>query len=156
MALIPWRQKESEWDSFRELEAIQNAMNRMFESSLTRWGDRDVGLLEGAWSPAIDIYDSKDSIVVKADIPGMTKDEIEVSVHGDTLVIKGEKKQEQEEKGKDYIRAERFYGAFNRVVSLPAAVDASKVNATYKNGVLELVMPKKEEAKPKQLKIDIK
>jgi len=100
MALIPWRQKESEWDSFRELEAIQNAMNRMFESSLTRWGDRDVGLLEGAWSPAIDIYDSKDSIVVKADIPGMTKDEIEVSVHGDTLVIKGEKKQEQEERGK--------------------------------------------------------
>ncbi|RJP27384.1 MAG: Hsp20/alpha crystallin family protein [Candidatus Omnitrophota bacterium] len=156
MALIPWRPRETWWDPFRDLEVIQNEMNRMFNSSLVRWGDRDVGLLEGAWSPAIDIYDSKDNIMVKADIPGMKKDEIEVSVHGDTLIIKGEKKQEKEVKEKDYVRTERFYGSFNRAISLPAAVDASKVNASYKNGVLELVLPKKEEAKPKQLKVDIK
>ncbi len=156
MALIPWRPRETWWDPFRDLEAIQNEMNKMFNSSLVRWVDRDVGLLEGAWSPAIDIYDSKDNVMVKADIPGMKKDEIEVSVHGDTLIIKGEKKQEKEVKEKDYVRTERFYGSFNRAISLPAAVDASKVNATYKNGVLELVLPKKEESKPKQLKIDIK
>ncbi|RKY32546.1 MAG: Hsp20/alpha crystallin family protein [Candidatus Omnitrophota bacterium] len=144
------------WDPYRDLEAIQNEMNRMFDSSLVKWGDRDVGLLEGAWSPAIDIYDSKDNCLVKADIPGMKKDEIEVSVHGDTLIIKGEKKQEKETKEKDFIRTERFYGAFNRAIRLPAAVDAAKVSASYKNGVLELVLPKKEESKPKQLKIDIK
>jgi len=86
----------------------------------------------------------------------MKKDEIEVSVHGDTLIIKGEKKQEKEVKEKDYVRTERFYGSFNRAIRLPAAVDAPKVNASYKNGVLELVLPKKEESKPKQLKIDIK
>ena len=156
MALIPWRPRETWWDPFRDLEAIQNEMNKMFNSSLVRWGDRDVGLLEGAWSPAIDIFDSKDNVMVKADIPGMKKDEIEVSVHGDTLIIKGEKKQEKEVKERDYVRTERFYGFFNRAMSLPAAVDASKVNATYKNGVLELVLPKKEESKSKQLKIDIK
>ncbi|MCM8796534.1 MAG: Hsp20/alpha crystallin family protein [Candidatus Omnitrophica bacterium] len=156
MALIPWRPREMWWDPFRDLEAIQNEMNRLFDSSLLRWSDRDVGLLEGAWSPAVDIYDSKGNVMVKADIPGMKKDEIEVSVNKDILIIKGEKKQEKETKEKDFVRTERFYGSFNRAIRLPAEVDASKVNATYKNGVLELVLPKKEEAKPKQLKIDIK
>lgn len=156
MALIPWRPREMWWDPFRDLEAIQNEMNKLFDSSLLRWGDRGVGLLEGAWSPAIDIYDSKDNIMVKADIPGMKKDEIHVSVHGDTLIIKGEKKQEKETKEKDFVRTERFYGSFNRAIRLPAEVDVSGVSASYKNGVLELVLPKKEESKPKQLKIDIK
>ena len=156
MAIIPWRPKEMWWDPFRDLEAIQNEMNRMFDSSLVRWGDRDTGLLEGAWSPAIDIYDSKDNVMVKADIPGMKKDEIDVSVHGDTLILKGEKKQEKETKEKDFVRTERFCGSFNRAIRLPSEVDAAKVNASYKNGVLELVLPKKEESKPKQLKIDIK
>ncbi|RKY42885.1 MAG: Hsp20/alpha crystallin family protein [Candidatus Makaraimicrobium thalassicum] len=156
MAIIPWRPKEQWWDPFRDLEAIQNEMNRMFDSSLVRWGGRDSGLLEGAWSPAIDVYDSKDNVMVKADVPGMKKDEIDVSVHGDTLIIKGEKKQEKETKEKDFVRTERFYGAFNRALRLPATIDAAKVSASYKNGVLELVLPKKEESKPKQLKIDIK
>ena len=156
MALIPWRPKESWWDPFRDLETIQNEMNKLFDSSLLRFGDRNVGLLDGAWSPAVDVYDSKDNVMVKADVPGMKKDEIDVSVHGDTLIIKGEKKQEKETKEKDFVRTERFYGSFNRALRLPATVDASKVNASYKNGVLELVLPKKEESKPKQLKIDIK
>jgi HSP20 family protein len=156
MALIPWRPREMWWDPFRDLETIQNEMNKMFDYSLIRWGDRDMGLLEGAWSPAIDIYDSKDNVMVKADIPGMKKEEINVSVHGDTLIINGEKKQEKETKEKGFVRTERFYGAFNRAIRLPAQIDASKVNATYKNGVLELVLPKKEESKPKQLKINIK
>jgi len=156
MAIIPWRPKDMWWDSFRDLEAIQNGMNKMFDSSLLRWLDRDSGLLEGAWSPAIDIYDSKDNVMVKADIPGMNKDEIGVSVHGDTLIIKGEKDQDKEIKEKDFVRTERFYGAFNRAIHLPSEVDADKVTASYKNGVLELMLPKKEESKPKQLKIDIK
>ena len=87
---------------------------------------------------------------------GMKKDEIDVSVHGDTLIIKGEKKQEKEIKESDFVRTERYYGSFNRAIRLPSEVQADKVNAAYKNGVLELVLPKKEESKPKQLKIDIK
>jgi len=156
MALIPWRPRDSWWNLFRDLEIIQNEMNRLFDSSLVGWRDRDAGLLEGAWNPAVDIYDSKDNVMVKADIPGMKKDEIDVSVHGDTLIIKGEKKKEKETKEKDFVRTERYYGSFNRAIRLPSEIQVDKVNASYKNGVLELVLPKKEESKPKQLKIDIK
>ena len=156
MALIPWRPRDLWQDPFRDLETIQNEMNKLFDSSLVGWRDRDAGLLEGVWNPAVDIYDSKDNVMVKADIPGMKKDEIDVSVHRDTLIIKGEKKREKETKESDFVRTERYYGSFNRAIRLPSEVQADKVNAAYKNGVLELVLPKKEESKPKQLKIDIK
>jgi len=156
MALIPWRPREMWWDPFRDLERIQNEINRLFDASLLDLRDRDVGLLEGVWTPAVDIYDSKDNIVVKADLPGMNKEEIDVSVHKNTLIIKGEKKREKEIKEKDFIRTERYYGSFNRVIPLSSEVQVDKVNATYKNGVLEITLPKKEEAKPKQLKIEVK
>ncbi|OQB09711.1 MAG: Spore protein SP21 [Candidatus Omnitrophica bacterium ADurb.Bin205] len=156
MALIPWRPREDWWDPFTDLERIQKEMNRMFNLSLAHEGNREIGILDGAWSPAVDIYDSKDNVMVKADIPGLTKDDIEVTVQGDTLFIKGEKKQEKEVKEKDYIRTERFYGNFQRAIRLPAEVQSDKVEATYKNGVLELVLPKSEKAKPKQIKLDIK
>jgi HSP20 family protein len=156
MALIPWRPREDWWDPFTDLEKIQMEMNRLFNSSLSREGQREAGLLDGVWSPAVDIYDSKESILVKADIPGLKKEDIEVSVQGDTLVIKGEKKQEKEIKEKGFVRAERFYGNFQRAIRLPSEVETGKVDATYKNGVLELVLPKSEKAKPKQLKLEIK
>ena len=156
MALIPWRPREDWWDPFTDLERIQKEMNRMFNLSLAHEGSREIGILDGVWSPAVDIYDSKDNILVKADIPGLSKDDIEVAVQGDTLFIKGEKKQEKEVKEKDYIRTERFYGNFQRAIRLPAEVQPDKVEATYKNGVLELVLPKSEKAKPKQIKLDIK
>lgn len=156
MALIPWRPREDWWDPFTDLEKIQTEMNRLFNMSLSRDGARDAGLLDRAWSPAVDIFDSKDNILVKADIPGLSKDDIDVTVQGDTLIIRGEKKQEKEVKEKDYARTERFYGNFQRAIRLPAEVDTGKVDAAYKNGVLELVLPKSEKAKPKQIKLDIK
>jgi len=156
MALIPWRPRDSWWDPLYDLDNIQKQMNSLFNLSLSRFPEREAGLLEGAWNPAMDIYDSKDSVLVKVDIPGMKKEDIDISVHGNTLIIKGEKRQEREVKEKNYVRTERFYGAFNRAATLPAAVDAGKVQATYKNGVLELVLPKKEDAKPKQIKVDVK
>lgn len=156
MALIPWRQRKDWWDSFTDLENIQMEMNRLFNSSLSREDRREVGLLDGVWSPAVDIYDSKDSILVRADIPGLKKEDIEVSVQADTLVIKGEKKQEKEVKEKDFVRIERFYGNFQRAIRLPSEVDTGRVDATYKNGVLELMLPKSEKAKPKQIKLEIK
>lgn len=156
MAIIPWKPKEVWWDPFSDLNRIQREMNRLFDSSLTGRGPKEDGLLESAWVPAMDVYESKDNVLVKADIPGLKKEEIEVSVHGDTLTIKGEKSRENETKAEDFVRTERYYGSFNRSVRLPSEVEAEKVEAKYSNGVLELVLPKKEQAKPKQLKIDIK
>lgn len=155
MNLIPRRQ-ETNRNPFTDLLDIQKEMNNLFNSfSLSRWGDREHGLLESSWAPAIDVHDSKDHIVVKADLPGLKKEDIDVSVQEGTLVIRGEKKEEAERKEKGLIRTERFYGSFYRAVSLPTAVDDTKVKAAYKNGVLELTLPKKEEAKPKQIKIDV-
>ncbi|MBI3616889.1 MAG: Hsp20/alpha crystallin family protein [Candidatus Omnitrophica bacterium] len=126
----------------------------MFNVTLHRPGEKGNG---GAlWAPAVDIIDEKDDIRVRADLPGMKKEDIEVSVNNDTLSIKGEKKEEKEIKEKDYVRSERYYGAFQRSFTLPAGVDPQKVNAAYKDGVLEITLPKREDAKPKQIKVDIK
>lgn len=140
---------------FSDLEKIQDEMNKLFNFSLARWPQREVSLLEKAWFPAIDLYDLKDNILVKADLPGMTKDDIDISIQDNLLVIKGEKKQKKEVKEGNLIKTERFYGTFNRTVSLPAEIDLDKVSATYKEGVLELNLPKKEESKPKQISVKV-
>jgi len=156
MALIPYKRNDWLADPFRELEGLQREMNRLFDFSLMRSPMGDATLLGGQWAPAIDVYDSKDNILVKAELPGLTKDEIEVSVHDNNLIIKGEKKKDTEVKEEDYYKTERFYGSFYRTVLLPTAVEADKVVAKYEDGVLSLILPKKEEAKPKQITIDIK
>ena len=153
MKLVPWR-KETGLDLFDDLGNFQQEMNRLFDVTLQRPFKLDNG--DKLWAPAVDIVDEKDQIKVRADLPGLKKEDIEVSVDNDVLTIKGEKKEEKETKGKDYIRSERYYGAFHRAFSLPASVDASKVNAAYKEGVLEITLPKKEGAKPKQTKVEIK
>jgi len=140
---------------FQELENLQREMNRLFDLTFPRLGEVDTTLLGGQWAPAIDIYDSKDNVVVKADLPGLNKDNIDVSIQDNVLTIKGEKKQEKEVKEEDYIRSERFYGSFHRSITLPSEIDSTKVRASFKDGVLELVLPKKEEAKPKQIKINV-
>ena len=154
MKLVPWKARETGLDLFGDLENFQQEMNRLFDVTLQRPFKLGNGDKLGA--PAVDITDEKDQIKVKADLPGMKKEDIEVNVENDVLTIKGEKKEEKEVKEKDYIRSERYYGAFHRAFSLPAGIDASKVNATYKEGVLEITLPKKEGAKPKQIKVDIK
>lgn len=155
MNLVP-RKRETNLVPFKGFFDLQREMNDLFDNfSLGRWLDRDDSLFEGAWTPAIDVHDSKDNIVVRADLPGMKKEDIEVSIQDGTLIIRGEKKEETERKEKGAVRTERFYGSFHRAVSLPTAVDDTKVKANYKNGVLELTLPKKEEAKPKQIKIDV-
>jgi HSP20 family protein len=109
--------------------------------------------MEEAWLPAVDVSETGDKITVKAEIPGMEAKDIEISMVGDTLTIKGEKKAEKEEKDENYHMVERSYGSFNRAMKIPAMVDAEKVEATYKNGVLTVVLPKKEEVKPKAIEI---
>lgn len=154
MYLIP-RKHETRRNAFSDLVDIQKEINNLFGFSLSRWGADDRDVFENAWVPAIDVYDSKEDLVVKTDLPGIKKEDIEVSINDGTLTIKGEKKEELRKKEDGVVRTERLYGAFQREILLPTAVDSNNVKAIYKDGVLELRLPKKEEAKPKQIKVDI-
>ena len=107
------------------------------------------------WAPPVDIYENGDNLVLKAELPGVNPDEVEIRVEDNTLYLKGERKFEKDVKEQNYHRVERSYGTFTRTFSLPNSIDADKVAANYKDGVLTLTMPKKEEAKPKTIKINV-
>jgi HSP20 family protein len=141
-----------QWKPFREVSRLRNEMDRLWDDYFGP-GRRALRPLEEAWMPAVDVSESGDKITVKAEIPGMEAKDIEISMVGDTLTIKGEKKVEKEEKEENYHMVERSYGSFTRAMKLPAPVDPDKVEATYKNGVLTVVLPKKEEVKPKSIEI---
>jgi HSP20 family protein len=114
-----------------------------------------MGLFEGEWAPAVDVYEDENKVVVKAELPGMTDKDIDVNILNNTLTIKGEKKKEEEKKEQSYYRLESSYGVFQRSITLPSHVAADKVKASFKNGILEIELPKKEEAKPKQIRVDV-
>ncbi|MEJ2070969.1 MAG: Hsp20/alpha crystallin family protein [Syntrophobacterales bacterium] len=141
-----------QWRPFREVSRLRNEMDRLWDEYFGA-GRRAFRLEEEAWLPAVDVSETGDKITVKAEIPGMEAKDIEISMVGDTLTIKGEKKAETEEKDENYHMVERTYGSFSRAMKLPAVVDAEKVEATYKNGVLTVVLPKMEEVKPKAIEI---
>jgi len=153
MAIERWHP----WDEFREME---RAMSEMASHPLLAWR-RPLAWWhapseEMAWTPAVEIYEKGDKFVVRAEIPAMKKEELDISVVGDTLTIKGERKAKSEAKDEDYYRCELCYGKFSRYVALPSAVQADKVEATYENGILEITVPKAEEAKPKKIEIKVK
>jgi HSP20 family protein len=153
MALVRWQPRGtmSAWTPFRELEEVRNEMSRMFG-----WPAGHVdseALSDTPWIPAVDIVQEGDHYVVKADLPGMKKDEIEITLNGDTLTVSGEKKRETETKDDSRYRSERYYGKFSRSLVLSSAVDTNKIEAAYKDGVLSVTIPKSEEARPKQIKI---
>jgi HSP20 family protein len=151
MALLPWKKKEGDFG----LMSLQQQMNRLFEDFF----GRGLGLhpfgREG-WSPVLDVAETDDAVTVKAEIPGVDPKEVDISISGDVLTIKGHKGEEKEEKGKSYHRIERSYGSFARSVLLPAAIDAEKVEAKYDKGLLEITMPKKPEARVKTIKVNVK
>ncbi len=153
MAITRWRPRY-EWSPFRALRELEDEMNRTF--GLVRWPERETGLLEAGWTPAIDVYHDDGKLVVKADLPGLSKEDIDVSVVDNRLTIKGERKKETETKEENYHRIERLYGTFERTFELPATVDAGKIEAAYKDGVLEVTLPEKPEAKPKQIAVKVK
>ncbi len=154
MALIKWERKKA-WDPFRYLAELQEDMNRLFDLSLARL-PKDVVDFSGVWVPAMDIVDEKDKIRVKVDLPGVDKDSVDVSLEDGILTVRGERKEEKETKDKFFYRKECFYGSFERSINLPQEVDVEKAEASYKDGVLEIVLPKKEEGKRKQVKINLK
>jgi HSP20 family protein len=136
------------------MNAIQNQMNRIFHEFSRGAGD-DV-TRRGAWAPPVDIYaNGKDELVIKAELPDMNKEDIDITVENNTLTLRGEKKMEPSVKDDQYRRVERVYGAFSRTFSLPPTVDTSKVSADYKNGVLTIAVKMKEEAKPKQIQVTV-
>ena len=140
-------------DPFREFAAMQDRMNRMFGNAYLR--DEDTGV-RGSWVPAVDIYETGNhDLVVRAELPGINREDIEVTVENSTLVLKGEKKFEKEVKEENYRRIERTYGTFHRSFTLPTTVDASKVTAEYKHGVLTVTLPFKEEAKPRSINVEV-
>ena len=140
-------------DPFREFAAMQDRMNRLFGNVYLR--DEDTGI-RGNWTPPGDIYESENhDLVVKAELPGMSREDIEVVVENSTLVLKGEKKFSTEVKDENYRRVERAYGTFHRSFTLPNTVDASKVSAEFKHGVLTVKLPFREEAKPRSINVEV-
>jgi HSP20 family protein len=146
MNLVPWR-------PFRELPSFRDEFDRLFEDFWGRWPHWPLLAPEREWSPALDVSETKDKMLVKVELPGVDPKDIDLSVEGDLLTIKGERKQEKEEKEEDFHRIERFYGAFSRTLRLPASAEYDKVSASYKDGILKLTIPKKEEAKAKKIQI---
>lgn len=157
MALIPWRERGS-MDPFRDMERLRSQMNNLFNTSLSRWLDPSEGedLSKNIWGPALEVKEKKNDLIVKAEIPGMDKEDIEVTLEDGVLTLKGEKKREEKKEEEGRTTSEFYYGTFMRSISLPADVDEEKINASYKNGVLRITLPKKESSKPRQLRIDVK
>ena len=140
-------------DPFREFAAMQDRMARLFGDVYLR--DEDTGF-RGNWTPAVDIFETENhDLVLKAELPGMSRDEIEVVVENGTLVLRGQKKFDETVKEEHYRRIERSYGQFYRSFTLPNTVDASKVAADYKNGILTVKLPFREEAKPRTINVEV-
>ncbi|MFO8240258.1 MAG: Hsp20/alpha crystallin family protein [Dissulfuribacterales bacterium] len=138
------------WRPLRELSNLRREMDDLW-GNLT--GEKEFLPMKGEWMPAVDVSETKDSLIVKAEIPGMESKDIDVSLCGDLLTIKGEKKQKTEEKKENYHRIETHYGAFSRTIRVPVSVNSEKIKASYDNGVLKITLPKKEEVKAKQIEI---
>jgi HSP20 family protein len=136
---------------FRDFERMRKEMDRLWDSFFERGPKAE----PGEWYPSLDLAETKNDVVIKAEVPGMDPKDIDISLSNGVLTIKGEKKQEREEKEGDYHFSERSFGAFTRAVQLPTEVQSDKIEASYKNGVLKITLPKSEEAKKKQIKIKV-
>jgi HSP20 family protein len=140
------------WEPLKDLMALQERMNKLFDETFSR-GAQDVDT--GAWSPPVDIMEQGDEIIIKMEIAEVDQKSIDIKVEGNALTIKGERQLEEGTKREDYIRLERPYGTFSRSFSLPTTVDYEKVKASHKDGILRIALPKKEETKPKQIKVEV-
>src|SRR4051794_22138238 len=152
--LTRWQRPEvATWPGFGRLTNLREEIDRLFEAPLAELA-RGSQLLSG-WTPAFDIFEDKDNVTVKAELPGMKREDIDVQLHDGSLSISGERKSENKHEDAEVYRAERFFGRFQRTVTLPTPVAGDKVKAQYKDGVLTVTLPKTEEAKPKQIDINV-
>ena len=141
------------WEPFREFSTLQDRMNRLFRE--TQGNSQDESLTSSSFAPAVDVYEDEHNVTLKIEVPGIDEKDIDVRIENNTLTVHGERKIEKEEKEENYRRVERQYGGFTRTFNLPPTVDAEKVQADYDKGVLKITLPKKAEAKPKQIKVNV-
>jgi len=153
MALVRFRPFGQGVDPFRDAAELQGEMNRLLEGFFGRPGQQ--AAMERVWAPAVDMYETKDELVVNAELPGLNEKDIQLSITGDVLTLRGERRLNQEVTQDSLYRGERWYGKFERSLPLPIPVQPDKVKATYRDGVLSVRLPKVEEIKPKAIKIDV-
>jgi len=140
------------YDPFRDLRSLQEEVNRLFTGNMARTFDEE-GIARGAWSPSVDIYENKDQIVLEAELPGMKREDFDVSVENNVITLRGERHFEKKEESDNYHRVERAYGSFTRSFTLPNTVTAEGATADYANGVLRVGLPKREETKARRIEI---
>jgi HSP20 family protein len=142
------------WDPFREFTTVQDRLNRLFRESYGPEG-REESLVTSSFAPPVDVYEDEHNLTLKLEVPGIDEKDIDVRIENNVLTVHGERKIEKEEKEENFRRVERQYGSFTRTFTLPTSVDAEKVAANYDKGILKIVLPKKAEAKPKQIKVNV-
>ena len=140
------------WDPFRDIVTLREKMNRLFEDAVTARGE-EKDMISSTWAPSVDIYETENSLILTAEVPGIEEDNIEIKIEDNTLSLRGERKFEKETKEESYHRIERSYGSFYRSFTIPRQVDQEKIKAEHDNGVLRITMPKKPESKPKTVKV---
>ena len=140
------------YDPFRDLRTLQEEVNRLFSTNLSRDFAED-GIGRGAWNPSVDIYENKDHIVLEAELPGMSREDFDLSVENNVITLRGERRFEKEDETDNYHRVERSYGSFTRSFTLPQTVSADGAKAEYRNGVLRVTLPKREETKARRIEI---
>jgi HSP20 family protein len=138
------------WPGFDRLTSLRDEINDLFESTFANGNGSDVF---NSWAPALDVYEDADNLIVRAEIPGMKKEDIDISLQNNVLTLSGERRNEKKYEGSETSREERFFGRFTRSMTLPKQVNASRVKASYKDGILSITLPKAEEAKPRQIEI---
>ena len=155
MSIIRYQSPElGSWSPFDRLSTLREEMNRLFDSSFPGAGSGDTTLFSG-WSPALDVFQSSDAVTVKVELPGLKKEDIEISLEKGVLSISGERRHEQKLEDGESFRSERYFGRFHRSVAIPTTVEGDKVKASYTDGVLTVTLPKAEEAKPKQIEVNV-
>ena len=141
------------WDPFRDLGILQERMNRVFEDAAVRGWKNDEPSATTSWSPAVDIYETDSEIMVQAELPGIDRKDIALQLENNVLTLKGDRRFEKETNQENYHRIERSYGGFSRAFAIPTIVDEDKIRADYRDGILKIALPKKEQVKAKQIKI---
>ncbi|HEX8706916.1 MAG TPA: Hsp20/alpha crystallin family protein [Pyrinomonadaceae bacterium] len=140
------------YDPFRDLRSLQDEVNRLFSTNLTRvFGDE--GIARGAWNPNVDIYENKDQIIIEAELPGMSREDFDLSFENNVITLRGERRFEKKDESDNYHRVERSYGSFTRSFTLPPTVSGEGIGAEYRNGVLRITLPKREEVKARRIEI---
>jgi len=140
------------YDPFRDLRSLQDEVNRLFTGNIGRTFD-DEGIARGSWQPSVDIYENKDQIVLEAELPGMNREDFDLSIENNVITLRGERRFEKKEDTDNYHRVERAYGSFTRSFTLPNTITGEGATADYRNGVLRVTIPKREETKARRIEV---